>query len=145
MNIFRSIKNACPVTALFYTILVAVVMASPAMAEKGGKGQKERPVLTYKVEEKDRLVLQGYLQDVQKRNCPPGLAKKNRLCMPPGQYKRQYDVGDILPANIFQSLPRGILKDLKPAPRDHRYVRVDQDVYLISAATRRIVDIISLL
>ena len=30
--------------------------------------------------------------------CPPGLAKKNELCMPPGQYKKLFEVGQRVPS-----------------------------------------------
>lgn len=31
-------------------------------------------------------------------NCPPGLAKKNAICMPPGQFKKLYNVGQRYPS-----------------------------------------------
>ena len=31
-------------------------------------------------------------------NCPPGLAKKNAMCMPPGQFKKLYGVGQRYPS-----------------------------------------------
>ena len=30
-------------------------------------------------------------------HCPPGLAKKNAACMPPGQYKKLFEVGQRVP------------------------------------------------
>ena len=32
-------------------------------------------------------------------NCPPGLAKKNAMCMPPGKFKKLYNVGQRYPSN----------------------------------------------
>ena len=29
--------------------------------------------------------------------CPPGLKKKNELCMPPGRYKKLFEVGERVP------------------------------------------------
>lgn len=33
------------------------------------------------------------------KSCPPGLAKQNAMCMPPGQFKKLYSAGQRLPGN----------------------------------------------
>jgi Ni/Co efflux regulator RcnB len=61
-------------------IVIALLLASlaaPAMADNNGKGPKKG---------------NGYGQTAG--HCPPGLAKKNPPCVPPGQARAQYDVGD---------------------------------------------------
>src|ERR1700741_2212434 len=40
----------------------------------------------------DRAVISSYLGQHYRTNCPPGLAKKNNGCLPPGQAKK-YGIG----------------------------------------------------
>ena len=75
--------------------------------------------------------------------CPPGLAKKNPACMPPGQYKKYYR-GDIIPD--FRSYERLRYREYGlPYPGDdRRYIRIGNDVYLIAEATQRVIEVINL-
>ena len=74
------------------------------------------------------------------RGCPPGLAKKNNGCMPPGQAKK-YDVGQPLPAAVvYYPVPQPVLVQLPPAPVGHKYVRVAADILLIAVGTSMVVD-----
>lgn len=66
-------------------------------------------------------------------HCPPGLADKG--CVPPGLAKK-WAVGDILPSDY-----RYIVLD-RTAPAGTRYVRVDDEVLLIDALTRTVLDIL---
>ncbi len=72
----------------------------------------------------------------QPNGCPPGLAKKG--CIPPGQAKK-WQVGQVLPYGI----PYTVISYRRAPPAGAQYVRIDQDVLLIAAATGRILDIIS--
>jgi Ni/Co efflux regulator RcnB len=76
------------------------------------------------------------------KKCPPGLAKKNNGCMPPGQAKK-WNVGQPLPQEIvYHELPRELVIKL-PQPRaGHRYVRVAADILLIAIGTSMVVDAI---
>lgn len=72
--------------------------------------------------------------------CPPGLAKKNPNCMPPGQYKK-YGRGDIIPDSVmYYPLPHDLLLHLHPTPMGTRYVMVDRNVYLIAEGTKKVLD-----
>lgn len=71
----------------------------------------------------------------QPNGCPPGLAKKG--CVPPGQAKK-WQVGAVVP----QGTPYTVIAYRKAAPAGAQYIRVDQDVLLIAAATGRILEII---
>lgn len=74
--------------------------------------------------------------------CPPGLAKKNNGCMPPGQ-ARQWAVGQPMPHElVYYSLPPAITVQLGVAPAGHRYVRVASDILLIAIGTGLVVDAI---
>lgn len=75
--------------------------------------------------------------------CPPGLAAKNNGCLPPGQAKKVYRVGAILPRDAFLApLPGELLGRLPVAPNGYYYGRYNGDVYLIENTTRRVVDTI---
>ncbi len=76
-------------------------------------------------------------------SCPPGLAKKNPLCMPPGQYKKLHR-GDYL--RDWRSYDRLRYRDYGlPAPGPgQRYVRIGDDAYLIAEGTALVLEAISL-
>ena len=81
----------------------------------------------------------------EKRRCPPGLAKKNNGCMPPGQ-ARKWVVGQPVPAGVaIYSVPQPIIVHLPPAPYGYRYARVGGDIVLIQVQGNIIVDIIQAL
>lgn len=75
--------------------------------------------------------------------CPPGLAKKNNGCLPPGQAKK-WQMGQPLPRDvIFHALPPDLLGRLAPAPVGTRYVRVDNDILSISTLTGVVLDAVA--
>jgi hypothetical protein len=76
------------------------------------------------------------------KRCPPGLAKKNNGCMPPGQ-ARKWEVGQPLPSDItYYEIPAGIATQLGTAPEGHRYVRVASDILLITQGVGQVIDAI---
>lgn len=74
-------------------------------------------------------------------HCPPGLAKKNPPCVPPGQAKKwnlgdRYD-GDWRPIDWWRyDLPR-------PRPDEH-WIRVGDVILKVDDETRAILDIVRL-
>jgi len=82
-----------------------------------------------------------YSQQFQSGRCPPGLAKKHNGCLPPGQAKKQYVVGQALPRNVtYYNVPPALISQFPPAPAGYRYVRVENDVLLMSPRTRMVAD-----
>lgn len=76
-------------------------------------------------------------------SCPPGLAAKRNGCLPPGQAKKAWAAGSVLPRDVRLSpLPGDLLGRLPVAPTGYAYGRYDGDVYLVEDATRRIIDTI---
>ena len=70
----------------------ALASAAPALADPGhgkGHGKSNHADSRHWENDWDRGHW-GYGMG----GCPPGLAKKNSRCMPPGQYKKLYGVGD---------------------------------------------------
>ena len=88
----------------------AIALASPALAKNNGNGHgngqgkskaKWENSESYdhgsrKGARGDRDILRDYVLDHYRKNCPPGLAKKNPPCIPPGQAKK-FGVGEYLP------------------------------------------------
>lgn len=94
----------------------------------------------------DRAVIQRYIDEDYRSNCPPGLAKKHNGCLPPGQAKKQFGIGFPLAGSVvFQPVPQHWLKHLQPIPAGYRYVRVDRDVLLIAEASKMVIDAVTLL
>jgi hypothetical protein len=118
--------------ALLLAGAAALAFASPALAKPGkghgnhGKGQSAH------VHGGSQF---GYGRD----GCPPGLAKKNPRCMPPGQYKKLYNVGQRLPFGYrgftpYDQIPYDLRRhyDLND---DYRYIYRDQYLYRVDPTT----------
>lgn len=106
-----------------------------------GSGQAATPVtVNVTVTERDRGAIYGYYRPMYAAgNCPPGLAKKNNGCLPPGQAKKLWVVGQPLPAAVvYYPLPAVLLTQLTPAPSGYQYVRVANDILMMAIGTRLI-------
>jgi len=93
----------------------------------------------------DRDVVRNYYQGEFRKGkgCPPGLAKKNNGCMPPGQAKKRWSYGQPLPRDVvFYDLPRQLVIQLPAPPDGARYVRVASDILLIAIGTGMVIDAI---
>ncbi|HEY5582376.1 MAG TPA: RcnB family protein [Rhodoferax sp.] len=148
-------------------LLVGLLVTAGAMAAKpdwvgGGKpGKSGQPQQNQMQERQDspsqgkpdraaghfgddqRAVVRNYYSEQYRvGRCPPGLAKKNNGCMPPGQ-ARKWAVGQPMPRDVVvYSLPPAITLQLGAAPAGHRYVRVASDILLIAIGTGLVVDAI---
>jgi hypothetical protein len=105
-----------------------------------GNSQSAGPPGNVVVADRDRnAVYTYYRNDFAAGNCPPGLAKKNNGCLPPGQAKKLWAVGQPLPGTVmFYPLPGPLLMQLSPAPTGYQYVRVANDILLMAVGTRMI-------
>ena len=90
--------------------------------------------------DRDRDIVRTYYsREFAAGNCPPGLAKKNNGCLPPGQANRAWAVGQSLPPEIVsQPMPRELWTQLTPPPAGYEYARVDDNIVLMSIANRTI-------
>jgi Ni/Co efflux regulator RcnB len=91
--------------------------------------------------DKDRTIIREHFGTfIAAGNCPPGLAKKNNGCLPPGQAKN-WTAGQAVPAGVtIHPLPNPLLGRLTPPPAGYRYGRIDGDVVLLSIQTNVVVD-----
>ncbi len=110
-------------------------------AEK--RERKEIQPGTYFNDQQRTEVREYYVQRYSNRkNCPPGLAKKNNGCMPPGQV-RNWTVGQPVPAGVtIYAVPQPVIRQLPPAPYGYRYARIGGDIVLVQQQNNLIVDII---
>jgi hypothetical protein len=110
-----------------------------------GKGSKQaardpRPGAYF--DDRNRDAVRTYYASAGKggKACPPGLAKKNNGCMPPGQAKK-WQVGQPLPRDVvFHPVPSQLVVTLPPVPVGHRYVQVAGDILLIAIGSKMVVD-----
>lgn len=112
--------------------------------EKSPKNADKNKVRTdlYFGDQHRTVVRNYYSGQFRAGHCPPGLAKKNKGCLPPGQAKK-WRVGYPLPRNVtFYDLPSDIILGMGPAPSGYRYVRVASDILMISVGTGMVVDAI---
>ncbi|HEX7891836.1 MAG TPA: hypothetical protein VF522_20990 [Ramlibacter sp.] len=63
--------------------------------------------------------------------CPPGLAKKDNGCLPPGQAKKVV-VGHRVPSGADFTIPPRVLSTLPAPPVGYRYAIVGNQVVLVS-------------
>ena len=81
--------------------------------------------------------------------CPPGLAKKNNGCMPPGQAKKLYNVGQRFPLSYgnrwsYNQVPYDLRQQYGFNPYD-RYYYGDGYVYRVDPKTQLIQQVVSAL
>ena len=131
--------------------LAALVGTGPAWADNGkGHGKKGKGHSGDKHADHDpeqgafftagnRDAVHHYYASAKK--CPPGLAKKNNGCMPPGQAKKQWAVGQPLPSSVVvYPVPQQIVVALPPVPVGHKYVQVAGDILLVAVGSMMVVD-----
>ncbi len=148
-------------TRLTILALSALLTSTCALADKGGKhghgnkhGDDDRAgyyqdnrngdvsIQVYFGDNDRRMINDYYGREFSSGKCPPGLAKKNNGCLPPGQAKK-WRKGYPLPRDVaYYPLPQDLVRRLPPPPPSHRYVRVGGDVLLLSGSSSIVVDTI---
>jgi Ni/Co efflux regulator RcnB len=93
--------------------------------------------------DQQRVVIREYYgKPSSAGRCPPGLAKKNNGCMPPGQAKK-WAVGQPLPREVvYYPVPQSVVTQLGAPPAGHKYVRVAGDILLLAVGSSMVVDAI---
>ena len=151
--------------------IASMLMAGPAFAKDkgddhgngGGKhgnkhSQKNEDKAEKKAEKREREdIKQGaYFNDQHRtyarqyysttyrdgKRCPPGLAKKNNGCMPPGQVQ-DLVIGQPIPTNVkVYQVAQPVIQKLPPAPAGYRYERIGGDIVLVQQQNNIVVDVI---
>jgi len=156
-------RKTVSISSFAALMIAGALLAAPAYADKpesAGKGKQKQSRNDRDGKQRDHedrskagsrhfgeqqhvVVREYYVREYRGGHCPPGLAKKNNGCMPPGQAKK-WHVGRPLPREvIFYDLPPRLIVDLGAPPAGHRYVRVASDILLIAIGTAMVVDAIS--
>lgn len=92
--------------------------------------------------ERQRADVYAHYGQPPRAHCPPGLAKKNNGCQPPGQAKK-WKLGQPLPRDIgYRPVEADIRIRLGTPPAGHEFVRVAQDILLIAVGTSIVIDAI---
>lgn len=118
-------------------------------AVQGGSSERSSSNMSVNIQiggyfgDSQRVAVRDYYEPrVKAGNCPPGLAKKNNGCMPPGQAKK-WRVGRPLPSDVvYYPVPSGVSVQIGLPPAGHKYVRVAADILLIAVGTGMVVDAI---
>ncbi len=112
---------------------VALLAISPVATLAGngnGKGKGKKSDFSVERVAPKSSVVSGH--------CPPGLAKKAVPCVPPGQAKKYYRVGDRIDRDYFW-IDDPYRYGLK---RGGNYVRAGDYVYRIDPETRKVLNLI---
>ncbi|WP_428645320.1 hypothetical protein [Roseibium sp.] len=72
------------------------------------------------------------------KGCPPGLAKKNKGCLPPGQAKKIYRPGERLQGQ-YSAIPNPGRYGLDPG---QSYYRLGDYVYRVDRNTKKVLDLV---
>lgn len=110
-------------------------------AEKRQRKEIERG--NYFNDQQRTLVREYYVNTYSNgKKCPPGLAKKDNGCIPPG-HARSWAVGQPVPRGVtIYTVPQPVIVQLPPAPYGYRYARIGADIVLVQQQNNLIVDII---
>jgi Ni/Co efflux regulator RcnB len=113
--------------------------------DDGAKSRRDGPAAERRGHFEDQhrtIVREYYTEQFRGGRCPPGLAKKNNGCMPPGQAKK-WQVGRPLARDvIYYSVPQPLVLQIGLPPAGYRYVRVANDILMIAIGSGMVVDAI---
>ena len=93
----------------------------------------------------ERELVRGYyVEHHGKGHCPPGLAKKQNGCLPPGQAKKRYAIGRPLdPTIVIAPVPQNLEVRIGPPPAGYVYGMVDGDLVKLAVGTLLVVDAVN--
>ena len=125
--------------------LSAFAIAAPAAAKPGhGKGHGNHSAHAAKGHgDHGKRQMYGYGTG----NCSPGLAKKNAMCMPPGQFKKLYNAGQRFPTAYgnpwsYNQIPLD-LRSQYGFGQNHRYYFGDGYLYQVDPRTMMIQQVVN--
>ena len=124
----------------------ALAVDKPAQAgkkDKAGKGKGKPSGVSVSVSfsaEQRSAVQAWYVETYGRGNYPPALAKKNNGCLPPGQAKKRYLVGQPCPPASAKAGFGGAVRP--PRPEGYLYVTLDGDLLKLAAGTLLVGDAI---
>lgn len=138
---------------------VAMAAAMPALAKPGkGHGQGHGPAVHAKGKSgvhgaqgrtRTNVVRTRAGNRYGANACPPGLAAKGNGCLPPGQAKKLFAVGQRVPIGYNYYTPYGEIpvayRDRYGLMTDGRYIYRDDSIYVVDPTTSLVTRIIDLI
>jgi hypothetical protein len=130
--------------ALAVALALVDPIAAVAQKPKKPKGKSQDSQQTVVFGDTEREAARHYfVKEHGQGNCPPGLAKKQNGCLPPGQAKKRYAVGHSLPHGVVVGkLPIELSVTIGPAPAGYWYGILDGDLVKLAVGTMLVVDAI---
>jgi hypothetical protein len=103
------------------------------------------PTLSMVVPERDRVAVYTYYrEEVAAGRCPAGLAKKNNACGAPAPAKQVWKMDQPLPDSVTgEALPPALIAKISPSPAGHQYLRVDNDILIVSLGARSVAALVA--
>jgi hypothetical protein len=130
---------------------VALGFAGPALAKPGhGHGKGDKHAYGYDKHGKEHSKhAKGTVYGYGAGGCPPGLAKKNNGCMPPGQARKLYRTGQRFPRGYgntwsYNQIPYDLRRQYD-LDRNNRYYYGDGYIYGVDPRTRVVESVVSAL
>jgi hypothetical protein len=128
--------------------VAALGLAGPALA-KPGKGHGHGNSHSYGYDKHGNQHSKGLLYGYGRGGCPPGLAKKNNDCMPPGHARKLYRTGQRFPRGYgnawsYDQIPYDLRRQYD-LDRNNRYYYGDGYIYSVDPRTRVIESVVSAL
>lgn len=141
----RNIKIRTALSILFAALAGNAVADKPSWAG-GGKQERRaeegRGTQRQFADTQVRVVRDWYGEEMRRGHCPPGLAKKNNGCQPPGQAKKWARGRPLPPGLVYHDLPPQLVVQLGRPPAGHKYVRIAADILLIAVGSSLVIDAI---
>ena len=103
------------------------------------------PTLSMVVPERDRTAVYSYYRaEVAAGRCPAGLAKKGNACGAPAQAKQAWKLDQPLPEGVKgEALPPALIAKISPSPAGYQYLRVDNDILIVSLGARSVAALVA--
>jgi len=128
---------------VFFLFVAGLIAPQAALAGRKGKKQSGTDVVVEFAPDTRDTVRVYFDESYGRGKCPPGLAKKNNGCLPPGQAKKRYVVGRPIPPEVIVlAVPAELSVRIGPPPHGYRYGIVDGDIVKLAVGTALVVDAI---
>ena len=73
-----------------------------------------------------------------------GLVKKGNACGAPAQAKQALEARPAAPRGVAgEALPAALIAKLSPSPAGHQYLRVDNDILIVSLGARNVAALVA--
>lgn len=144
---FRIFNTSLALTLAAITSLVSIQLLAASDDKQAKQNERANSSESHaqKYFDKDhKMLVKNYFNEASRQgHCPPGLAKKNNGCNPPGQAKR-WQIGQNLQEHVnYYGLPADLSRLLGQPQPGYHYGMVDSDILLLLDGTELVIDAIT--